>query len=607
MKTPNETAVIDNGTSELRAGYENNLLLKIPNKYYKLKEKISFVPLIGSSEKTMFDNEVITNFENFEVILDHVFKQIDLKDPVNLIITEKFFTPDFSRIKVLESVFELYNFNKFQFGNDEVYSFYKNRILTPCLILSLSNSMTSFIHINDKINSVTNLNFGGKQCKKYIQEMISARYSFKKITEEMVNEVLTNLKTCEDYDKETVELFYRMKEENYEDFVPSFLQSNYEVKKEVKNNFKRELKPKRQQVKKDDSDLGESDDITELEESDEEIIDESEEESTVDDEFYEEENVLEKEESILEEKEEINEEELSNEDMTKEISEETKKESTDESKKESSEEIKKESSDDSKKEEKLSKKETIAYFSSLYRHKQRILKDLHRLSQNINKLEEKYEIKTNLPNYLEKQKHKVKEIKEIFRQRDNILRELKNKRSYLSLLKNKDLENIHEEKEMEMYEKICWAENIDNFTDLKKELEELVVNIQRFEPDFQCYEKRCYEILSGLAIERRKIPEILFSPSIININGIGVSEILGMFSANKIFITGGFSQIEGFEERVSEEAMSYALNGEVTVVKAEDPIYDSFNGATFLDVLPNFTKDDYFECGPEFLIKNIEF
>ncbi|RVD91241.1 actin-like protein [Tubulinosema ratisbonensis] len=602
MKLGTETVVIDNGTSELRAGYENKLLLKIPNKYYKLKDKISFGPLIGSAEKTMFDNEVITNFENFENILDHTFKQIELKDPVNLIITEKFFTPDYSRIKVLESVFELYNFKKFQFGNDAIYSFYKNKVLTPCLIFSFSNSMTSFINISDKIRNVTNLNFGGKQSKKYIQEMLNTRYSIKKITDDMVNEVLFNLKVCENYEKETVELYFKMKEEGIEDFTPSFLQSNSEIKEEPKKEVKRTFPPKKvPPKKKESSDLGESEDL------EEETLIESEENISVDDEFYEEES--EYNESLGSDLEEESTEKITN-DSTKEDSTKedlTKEDSTKEESVKEESEIKKEDSEDSKKEEKISKKEIIAHFSSIYRHKQKILKELHRLSQNINKLEANYEIKTNLPNYLSKLKERLKEIKYTFKQRDNILRELKNKRSLLSLLRNKDLENIQNEEEMELYDKICWAENSDNFTDLKKEFEALFLDIKKFEPEFEWYERKSYEILSGLAIERRKIPEILFSPSIININGIGVSEILGLFSNNKIFITGGFSQIQGLENRIREEALSYALNGNLTVIKAEDPIYDSFNGATFLDILPTFSKEEYLECGSEYLVKNIEF
>lgn len=593
MKLTKETVVIDNGTSELRAGYEGNLLLKLSNRYYKSKDKISFSPFQASSEKNMFDNDIITNFENFEVILDYVFRKIELTEPENLILTEKFNNPDFSRKNILENVFELYNFKKLQLGNDAIYSLNHNKVTSPCLLISLSNSMTSFINVNERISNVLNLNFGAKQCKKYIQEMLSTKFSIKKVTEDIRNELLSNLRTCIDYDTECVEIVQSLKENNFtDDYKPTFLISIAEYNEIEKNNSKKgsfkgnlpSKKIKKAVVETQESsgfETEESQDDDDLEkEYNDNIQDEEDSESDEDDEFYDE-----SEEAELEE----NFEEISEEKDSQEIQNLTTQESI--------------MNNDGK----LSKKETIAYFSSLYRFKQRILKDINRLSQNIIKMQEIYEIKTDLPAFIKKTKFQIDSIKETLKQRDNILRELKNKRSYYSLLKNKDLENIKDEKEMEQYDKIIWAENHDNFIGIRKELDDLCVKVRKYEPDYECFEKTSYEMVSNLIMERRKIPEVLFEPSILNVNGIGITEVLAQTMSNLVFLTGGFSQIKGLKERIKDEGCSYSKDGNFDVILASDPIYDSFNGATFLDILPTFNSQEYYECGSDYLVKNIEF
>ena len=90
MQMDGETVVIDNGSFECKAGYQGNMVLRFPNQFYRLKDHISFDYINGYAEKFMFDNDVITNFENMEIIFDRVFSKIKLQEPNGLILTEPF-------------------------------------------------------------------------------------------------------------------------------------------------------------------------------------------------------------------------------------------------------------------------------------------------------------------------------------------------------------------------------------------------------------------------------------------------------------------------------------------------------------------------------------
>ena len=73
--------------------------------------------------------------------------------------------------------------------------------------------------------------------------------------------------------------------------------------------------------------------------------------------------------------------------------------------------------------------------------------------------------------------------------------------------------------------RIQWAEDEENHNRILQDIRECTSIIRKHEPDFEPFQTPTSRMLQGVAIERRKIPEILFEPSIINLNGIGLSEI----------------------------------------------------------------------------------
>lgn len=252
------------------------------------------------------------------------------------------------------------------------------------------------------------------------------------------------------------------------------------------------------------------------------------------------------------------------------------------------------------------------YKIRLYQLCSKVEKHLKIIQKDIYRFEEIYEKKTDFTGFLNKKKQNYEKICRELEMREKMRRDSKNRKAYefALLLKTGELT----EEEQAYKKKIAEAEDLEVDDRLIAERNELLEDISYYDPLFSMSSSNTLDLLEGknlnktmVNIDLYRASEILFEPSIVGSNQMGISEILeNILKRNKvtnIFITGGFSQIEGIKERIESEANKYSYNGPVSVFQAEDPPYDAFKGATFSDLFPVYTYSDYIKKGIDGIYK----
>ncbi|OKL62032.1 hypothetical protein UA08_02181 [Talaromyces atroroseus] len=138
-----------------------------------------------------------------------------------------------------------------------------------------------------------------------------------------------------------------------------------------------------------------------------------------------------------------------------------------------------------------------------------------------------------------------------------------------------------------------------------------------FDPESQ---REAHQI--HLNVERIRVPEVVFQPSIAGVDQAGLVEIAAdilnqRFTADKdrtrllkdVFMTGGSTLFKGFDERLRTELIGIlplSLNGQLSVRRAADPILDAWKGAaqwasgSELGSL-SISRAEYQEKGSEYL------
>ena len=123
-----------------------------------------------------------------------------------------------------------------------------------------------------------------------------------------------------------------------------------------------------------------------------------------------------------------------------------------------------------------------------------------------------------------------------------------------------------------------------------------------------------------LNVERIRVPEVVFQPAIAGIDQAGIVDIAaGMINhgmgnledrlsiLQDIFLTGGNTLFEGFEERLSNELRAVLpVNISKRIRQASDPLLDAWKGAAQWSKGPEFhqdlvTRQEYSEKGSEYM------
>jgi len=123
-----------------------------------------------------------------------------------------------------------------------------------------------------------------------------------------------------------------------------------------------------------------------------------------------------------------------------------------------------------------------------------------------------------------------------------------------------------------------------------------------------------------LNVERIRVPEVMFQPAIAGIDQAGIIEVAEDIITQRlsgaayrddmlkdIFLTGGYTLFQGFEERLRNELRA-VLPADATlgVRKAQNPILDAWKGAAAWAGQPHsrqsfVTRDEYLEKGGEYI------
>ncbi|KAI8814550.1 hypothetical protein BJ742DRAFT_785925 [Cladochytrium replicatum] len=121
-----------------------------------------------------------------------------------------------------------------------------------------------------------------------------------------------------------------------------------------------------------------------------------------------------------------------------------------------------------------------------------------------------------------------------------------------------------------------------------------------------------------LNVERIRVPEVIFQPTIVGLDQAGLVEVIadmlkqrGHGSAQRILVTGGLSRIPFFRERLNQDLRAVLpVNTAINVRAATDPLLDPWKGAAKW-VRDNgggwgirkmcFTKQQYEEWGGDYL------
>lgn len=126
-----------------------------------------------------------------------------------------------------------------------------------------------------------------------------------------------------------------------------------------------------------------------------------------------------------------------------------------------------------------------------------------------------------------------------------------------------------------------------------------------------------------LNVERIRVPEVIFQPTIAGVDQAGLVDIVadtvtlnGVFAHNPadrnrllrdVFLTGGNTLFTGFEERLTTELRTaLPVDAVLQVRRAADPIFDAWKGAAAWAADPTHRscfvrREEYNEKGPEYL------
>ncbi|KAF0975917.1 hypothetical protein FDP41_005244 [Naegleria fowleri] len=213
--------IIDNGSYRCRAGWstEENPMISFRPLCAKLKanevKNLDFVSdddtlvlqnggyLVGNDlhpfdylrygAKSPFDNDIVTNFEYFEQVMDYVFYKLGLASSKNislseipLVFTEPILNPAFSRQSTLEILFESYGIPSINLSIDALLSLKQtlseNNISmdnTNALIVRSGFHSTHVIPILDGVtqwNSCKRLNIGGFHATDLMLKTMQLKY-----------------------------------------------------------------------------------------------------------------------------------------------------------------------------------------------------------------------------------------------------------------------------------------------------------------------------------------------------------------------------------------------------------------------------------------------
>lgn len=521
--TKGGTIVIDNGTYELRAGYAGSPSILVRNRIYKNKEKVSFEPFPLASMKTMFDGDIVVNFDVLEHTIDLLLEHIKPDSLEDLIITNTAYGP--TDAELVGFLFSVYKFNRVQIGLDFVYVYHRYFDTKDCLVISAKYSSIMVAYVcGGKIDELYKINFGGKDMLEYINYVMVDKY---KEFRRDYRGLAEHIRVSDDYSQETQDIYDEMCRGEYGRNI--FLSSAREEQAE-------------RLVKKPKKVATQSAAVPALDYA-----------------------LLATEDGML---------------------------------------------DGASLKEK--RRQKMIYFGTMHRLRTRIERHLRGLGEAIEALEEELEQQYDPAAYLQRKKRRFAKLKREQELRDKLRQDARNRKTREFQIKNK--EGLLDAEEQRLKDAITDAEDDEQEAALASRLDEMAAAIQSLDSDFIPFYANTVEILRGdnigrqcVNIELIKWPEILFEPSIIGSEQMGLTEILesvcAKYAVENALICGGFSYIENFAGRIERILRVLTSVESLRVVQAGDAQADVYAGARFSPLCPTYTREEFEKYDADELIR----
>ena len=193
---------------------------KLNRKLTFIGSEIYFDGTARGQAKNVYEpgSNIVNNWDVQEGILDCVFIKLGIdaeKGEVDrpVVMTEPLANLGYTRKVMSEILYELYNVPSVAYGVDSLFSYSYNDGNTG-LVVSSANMSTHLIPVVDRqplISHATRLDWGRSQCAEYLQRLLKAKYpgllTSGKVTETQIEDLVrTHCYVSQDHDKETLHL-----------------------------------------------------------------------------------------------------------------------------------------------------------------------------------------------------------------------------------------------------------------------------------------------------------------------------------------------------------------------------------------------------------------
>lgn len=145
---------------------------------------VFFDSSIKANMRTPFDGQMLTNWEAVEKILDYSFLHLGINsnNKINnpIILNETLATPLSQRLNLSQLLFETYDIPSIAFGVDSLFSYYQNNGKSG-MIIGTNHESTNIIPIlnnNPIINISKRINVGGHQLNEFLKCSIGLKYPY---------------------------------------------------------------------------------------------------------------------------------------------------------------------------------------------------------------------------------------------------------------------------------------------------------------------------------------------------------------------------------------------------------------------------------------------
>ena len=193
---------------------------KLNRKLTFIGSEIYFDGTARGQAKNVYEpgSNIINNWDVQEGLLDYVFIKLgvdgrngEVDRPV--VMTEPLANLGYTRKVMSEILYELYAVPSVAYGVDSLFSYSYNNGITG-LVCSSANMSTHLIPVVDRqplISHATRLDWGRAQCAEYLQRLLRAKYpgllTSGKVNETQIEDLVrSHCYVSQDYDKETLHL-----------------------------------------------------------------------------------------------------------------------------------------------------------------------------------------------------------------------------------------------------------------------------------------------------------------------------------------------------------------------------------------------------------------